>query len=185
MKTLIILLLISFTLKSQTYTEKTFNIQIFNKKLYEKINHYRKKNNLDTLIYSKVSEKNISKVNVNKMIEKSTCYHPDVNFYGENKLVDLLFDEYYKILNFKKINRFLDDVRYAEISAYTTKKFNNYDEITDYFLNGWVNSPKHKEILNTSFKIGYSGITSCYIGKGNEGTYVSFNFLSMTTISEL
>jgi len=184
MKIFIIFILMSFTLSSQTYTEKTFNIQIFNKKLYDKINHYRKKNNLDTLIYSKVSEKNISKVNVNKMIEKSLCYHPDVNFYGKDKLSENIFNEYYKILKFKKINKIDDYIQYAEISAFTSKKFNTYDKLAEYFLTGWIDSPKHKEILTNNFEFGDSVMASCYIGNDNKGTYVSFNFLIMSTWSE-
>jgi uncharacterized protein YkwD len=156
-----------------------FNVNTFNKKVYQKINDYRKKNNIDTLIYSKASEELVSKVNVNKMTEKSLCYHPDVNFYDYRKIGESLFIEYYKKLNLKREYPEFDSVWYAEISAFTSKKFNNYDEMVEYFLNGWINSPKHREILNTNFKLSHSGICSTYIKKGKEGYYVSFNFIGM------
>jgi len=183
MKIIIILLLIAFSVKSQTFTEKNFNVQIFNKKLCQKINKYRKKNNIDTLIYSKLSEELVSKVNVDKMVEKSLCYHPDVNFYDGRKIGESLFIEYYKKLNLNREYPEFDSIWYAEISAFTSKKFNNYDEMTEYFLNGWINSPKHKEILNTNFKLSHSGICSTYINKGKEGYYVSFNFIGMIVIT--
>jgi uncharacterized protein YkwD len=183
MRILIILLLISLTLNSQTFTEKNFNVHIFNKKLYQKINDYRKKNNIDTLIYSNVSEELVSKINVNKMVEKSLCYHPDVNFYDGREIGESLFIEYYKKLNLKREYPEFDSVWYAEISAFTSKTFNNYDEMAEYFLNGWINSPKHKEILNTNFKLSHSGICSTYVKKSKEGYYASFNFMGMTVIT--
>jgi hypothetical protein len=180
MKIITILLLIAFSVKSQTFTEKNFNIQIFNKKLCQKINKYRKKNNIDTLIYSKLSEELVSKVNVDKMVEKSLCYHPDVNFYDDKKIAEPLFVDYYKKI--KKVREYPDDdfVTYAEISAFTNKTFNNYDEMAEYFLNGWINSPKHKQILNTKFKSPFPALCSSYIKKGKDGYYVTFDFLEMS-----
>ncbi len=157
-----------------------FKVEIFNEKLYKKINEYRKKNNIDTLIYSKVSEELVSKVNVNKMVEKSLCYHPEVNFYDGRKIGESLFIEYYKKLNLKREYPEDDFVTYAEISAFTNKTFNNYDDMVEYFLNGWINSPKHNEILHIPL---YRGLCSSFIKKGKEGYYVTFDFIDISVFT--
>jgi uncharacterized protein YkwD len=157
-----------------------FKVEVFNEKLYKKINEYRKKNNIDTLIYSKDSEELISKVNVNKMVSKSLCYHPNVNFYDGRKIGESLFIYYYKTFNLKREYPEDDFITYAEISAFTSKTFNNYDEMVEYFLNGWINSQKHKEILHTPL---YNGLCSSFIKKGKEGFYVTFDFIDISVFT--
>jgi uncharacterized protein YkwD len=180
MKTLIILLLISLSLVSQTFTDKTFNAEVFNSKLFRKINEYRKKNSIDTLIYSKIAEKLVTKTNVSKMVEKSMCYHPDVNFYDNNKIGEAICIDYYKKLNKKREYPEDDFINYAEISGWTNKSFKSYDEMAEYFLNGWLNSPKHHEILNVSFEVAYSGLCSAFVIKNKEGYFVTFNFFEIS-----
>ena len=157
-----------------------FKVETFNEKLYKKINEYRKKNNIDTLIYSKISEELVSKVNVIKMVEKSLCYHPEINFYDVGKIGESLFIEYYKKLNLKREYPDDDFITYAEISAFTSKSFNNYDDMVEYFLKGWINSPKHNEILRTPL---YKGLCSSFIKKGGEGYYVTFDFIDISVFT--
>lgn len=181
MKKILLLLLLTFTLNGQNVNFNKFNNSHFNKILFRKINQYRLSQNLDTLLYSKVSEKIVSKQKIEHMIQKSKCFHPEFNFF-DTLYTNQLAKEY-KIL-VTKTNPSFFDVNYLKPyeNAYSTNVVNvTYEQLADMVLQAWLKSPAHSIPLNKKLgTIKHPGICSCYLGVGkNNEKYCIFNCYSI------
>lgn len=180
-KTITTLLLLPFVILSQTIDYKNFNLTLFNKLIHEKISSHRTKLKLDTIHYSKGCEDKISKRNVEIMVKMNKCFHPDVNRKDSN-INRVLIKDHLKISNNKyKPNKLSESFFYlAEVAYYTTKKFKTYDEFANDCLNSWLESSKHKEILESkyiSLTFGMSG--SSYIDDKKGGYYVVYDIVEL------
>jgi len=180
-KTITTLLLLPFVILSQTIDYKNFNLTLFNKLIHEKISSHRSKLKLDTIYYSKGCEDKISKPNVEIMAKMSRCFHPDVNRKDSN-INRVLIKDHLKISNGKyKSNKLSESFFYlAEVAYYTTKKFKTYDEFANDCLDGWLKSPKHREILESKYFLltfGMSGVGYKDDKKG--GYYVVYDIVEL------
>ena len=181
MKKLILILLFFSNINNMINAQvKNFKTAEFNKKMFLKINQFRKQNSLDTFIYSKTCEKFISKVNVETMEKEKRVFHPKVD--KESKLLrDSLGQEwarFEKIKNFKPYHTFIS---YSEISAGGGFLINtSIDDLVNDCFNGWLNSPRHKEILLKESFFVKTMWCSIYVKIVNGNTfYTTVDFLEV------
>jgi len=177
---IIVVTILSLTVKSQVIDYQNFKTELFNKILFNKVNDYRKKKGLEMFKYSKQSELLISKVNVTKMVKENKFYHPKVNIL-DTVLKGKIINEYLK--NEKRQSKIKSQyvgVDYGEIIYCTNSSYKTYDELAQSCLDGWLNSPKHKEILDFNFYTNKNLVSSCYILKKSENQFFcTFNMLSL------
>jgi hypothetical protein len=173
----------SFVSFSQNIDINKIDYSKLNNAVFIKINEYRNSIGLDTLLYSKTVESFISKPNMNKMVLSKKLFHPGYSISDEKFLSDLSL-EYKTITNNKcfsgnPIMNFIGSN--GEILFSTNQQNITYEEFAQLALNGWLNSPPHKKIIETSYKNlnNYSGLASCQINKVGDNFFVIFNFIQM------
>ena len=173
----------SFISFSQVIDFNNIDYKKLNEKIFNKINDHRISLGLDSLFYSNVIESTISKPNMGKMISEKRMFHPGYSISDKNFIFDLSA-EYKKssdnkCFNSNPIMEFIG--ANGEIICGVMQSNITYDDVAELSLEGWLASPPHKKIMETSYKNfnGCSGLGSCQVCKVGDKFFVIFNFIQL------
>lgn len=177
------MLIFSFVSFSQVIDFNNIDYKKLNDKVFNKINEHRISLGLDSLYYSKTIENFISKPNMNKMVAEKRMFHPGYSISDEKFIADLSI-EYKKSSNNKcfsgsPIMEFIG--ANGEIICGLMQDNITYDEVAELALEGWLSSPPHKKIMETSYKNynNHAGLGSCQVKKVGDNFFVIFNFIQL------
>jgi len=161
----------------QVIDTNNFNYPELEKMILKKINEYRKTKNLNTLACSEVLKINVSVRTSSANALKDSLFHM---LFPQNDTVlsRKLYNELYKITNGKcgnKIPLFIGVPDGGEIICAHKGLHETYDELASTIVNSWLNSPKHKAIIENKFEVigNTPGLFSCSVKKSKGGRYYS------------
>ena len=184
---LIIVLFVVNNSFTQIIDTNNFNYPLLEKMVLQKINDYRKTKKLSELYYSEILRVNGSVITSTANAKKDSAFHisPPNNDEVLNRKI---YNELYKVTNGKcgKENpKYIQMFNDSEIICVPSGKYKTYGIMSTEILNSWLNSPKHKEIIEMEFltlnKI--AGLFSCSIKKSKSGKYyVTVNFVTIETL---
>jgi uncharacterized protein YkwD len=180
-------LLFTISVYCQNIDYSNFDYKTFETKVVEKINEYRKSIGLKQLNLSQTLKSYTSDKTSSDNSKNDLGKHLQVSKI--NDTINLkLYQEIYKYSNGKcgskePSNIFINE-GFGEIISICEGKYSTYDELAIKTLNGWLNSPGHKKIIETPFLDlnGYSGLISCCskFSKSNK-LYTTVNFVSVSS----
>ena len=173
--TLISVLFLVSNLYSQKIDVNNFNYPLLEEMILKKINEYRKTKNLNTLACSEVLKINGSVRTSSTNALKDSLFHmmpPQTDTILNRKL----YNELYKITNGKCGNKtplIIDVPDGGEIICAHKGNHETYDEMASTIVNSWLNSPKHKAIIEEKFEgmTNIPGLFSCSVKKSKSGKY--------------
>jgi hypothetical protein len=174
----------SFT---QIIDTNNFNYSLLEKMILQKINDYRKSKKLSELYYSEILRVNGSVRTSIVNAKKDSMFHM-IPSSDDQLLNKKLYNELYTITKGKcgvENPQHVDMFNGGEIIHVSKGIYKTYEELSNTILNGWLNSPKHKEIIEMEFltlnKI--PGLFSCSIKKSKSGKYyTTVNFVTVETL---
>ncbi len=183
---IILTLLVSVKLFSQTIDYNNFDYSLYEKKVIEKINTYRNGLGLKTL-YTSNTLKNFTSVKTstqNSSQDKGFHLKADETNDDINKK---LYGELYNLTvgkcGVKEPSSVFINEGYGEIISIVDGKYITYDELSSEVLNSWLGSPGHKKIIETKFVNlnGFAGLISCSAKFSSSGKlYTVVNFVSVS-----
>jgi hypothetical protein len=184
---LILVLFVSGLVKSQIIDTNNFNYTLLEKMVLQKINDYRKTKKLSELVFSETLRVNASVKTSTANAKKDSMFHM-IPSSDDQLLNKKLYNELYTITKGKcgvENPQHVDMFNGGEIIHVSKGIYKTYEELSNSILNGWLNSPKHKEIIEMEFltlnKI--PGLFSCSIKKSKSGKYyVTVNFVTVETL---
>ena len=173
---LIFAIAVNSSIYSQTKIDyKQFDYTLLEKLIIEKINHYRDSLKLKTLYTSSVLRESYSYITASENAKQDKLFHTEFKGNKTN-----LYNELYNLTKGKcgsKNPDILLVATNAEVAACTTIGdilYNTYNEMANCIFQGWLNSKKHKQIIETSYNTGDiqgpAGI-SCCVKKSVTGKY--------------
>lgn len=190
--------LVTFFVCGQKITFYNFNSDSLNNAVLRKLNSFRTSNGVDTLVYSNVLHNQITKKNCQEVSMTNTLYHPLVTniISNTNFKVDIGNESLSKIggvlsIGYPSMRPRLD---YSENCFRANNDpntpnwgFNSYDEIADFAIYRWKNSPEHAEAqLRNYSSENLPGMFACHSIMTSDGTiYVFVNFIKIYRKSTL
>lgn len=184
---LFVVLFLVTNLYSQKIDTNNFNYPLLEKMVLQKINEYRKSKNLSELYYSEILKVNGSLKTSTANAEKDSAFHM-IPTSKDQVLNKKLYNELYILTKGKcgVVNpQHVDMFNGGEIIHVSKGVYKTYEELSNIILNGWLNSPKHKEIMEMEYltlnKI--PGLFSCSVKKSKSGRYyITVNFVTVETL---
>ena len=183
---IILTLLVSVKLFSQTIDYNNFDYSLYEKKVIEKINNYRNGLGLETL-YSSNTLKNFTSVKTstqNSSQDKGFHLKADETNNDINKK---LYGELYSFTGgkcgVKEPSSVFINEGYGEIISVVNGKYDTYDDLASDVLNAWLHSPGHKKTIETKFVNldNFAGLISCSAKISKSGKlYTVVNFVSVS-----
>jgi uncharacterized protein YkwD len=184
---LISVLFVSGLVKSQIIDTNNFNYSLLEKMVLQKINDYRKSKKLSELYYSEILRVNGSVKTSTANAKKDSAFHM-IPTSKDQVLNKKLYNELYILTKGKcgvENPQHVDMFNGGEIICYPSGYFKTYENMSSEILNSWLNSPKHKEIIEMEYltlnKI--PGLFSCSVKKSKSGRfYITVNFVTVETL---
>lgn len=173
---LIFVIAVNSSMYGQTKIDyKQFDYALLEKLVIEKINHYRDSLKLKTLYTSAVLRESYSYITASENAKQDKPFHTEFRSNETN-----LYNELYNLTKGKcgsKNPSILLVASAAEVVACINMGdilCKTYDEMAKRILRGWLNSKKHKAIIEYSYNMdtvrGPAGI-SCCVKKSITGKY--------------
>ena len=180
---LIFVIAVNSSIYSQTKIDyKQFNYTLLEKLVIDKINHYRDSLKLKTLYTSSVLRESYSCITASENAKQDKPFHTEFRSNKTN-----LYNELYNLTKGKcgsKNPSILLIAQSAEVAACINMGdilCNTYDEMANRILRGWLNSKKHKAIIETSYNMGDiqgpAGISCCVKKSATGKYYVAAGFI--------
>jgi uncharacterized protein YkwD len=178
---LILVLFVSGLVKSQIIDTNNFNYTLLEKMVLQKINDYRKTKKLSELVFSETLRVNASVKTSTANAKKDSVFHMPP-LATNLVLYRNLYNELYKITNGKcgiENPEFVGFTQNGEIICKSTDSYETYEIMTNKIFNSWMNSPKHKSIIELPYDENKS-VISCSSKKSKSGKiYTTVNFISL------
>lgn len=187
-----IFFLLTLTLWGQKITYYNFNSDSLNNAVLRKLNSFRMSYGVDTLVYSNVLHNQITKKNCQEVSSTNTLYHPNPSniIFNTNFKNDIGNESLYKIggilsIGYPSMKPRLD---YSENCFRSNNDpntpywgFNSYDEIAEFAIYRWKNSPEHAEAqLRDYSSENLPGMFACHSIMTSDGMiYVFVNFVKI------
>jgi len=181
---LFVVLFLVTNLYSQKIDTNNFNYPLLEKMVLQKINEYRKSKNLSELYYSEILKVNGSLKTSTANAEKDSAFHMPPPHNNE-VLNRKLYNELYVVTNGKcgvEKPKFVHMSNGLEIICVNIGIDKTYEELSNRIVKGWLNSPKHKVVIDTNFdgSGGTPGFFSCSTKKSKSGRYyTTVNFVTI------
>lgn len=179
----IIILLLSFSFfvsKSQKIDYNNFDKKLFEKVLFDTLNHYRKLKKVEPLIWSNIMYSEITIHQMEKICKADYLHHPDLKSVWDSiRVRKLIGDESTKLVGVKtfEINSG-PMIRLYENCLFSNYKAGTYEELADYCIKLFDKSYMHMCTQYASYKQNNKpGLASCTVGFTKRGMYVGFNFV--------
>jgi hypothetical protein len=179
----IIILLLSFSFfvsKSQKIDYNNFDKKLFEKVLFDTLNHYRKLKKVEPLIWSNTLYSEITIHQMKKICKADYLHHPDIKSVWDSMRVrKLIGDESTKLVGVKTFEIPRGPMIYLyENCLFTTYQAKTYQELADYCIKSFDDSYMHMCTQYASYKQNNkSGMASCTVGFTIRGMYITFNFV--------
>lgn len=174
------LLLSLFVCKSQKIDYNNFDKKLFEKVLFDKLNHYRKLKKVEPLIWSNTLYSEITVHQMEKICKLNYLHHPDLKpVWDSIRVRKLIGDESTKLVGVKtfEINNG-PMIRLFENCLFTNYKSNTYEDLADYCIKLFDDSYMHMCTQYAPYQQNNKpGLASCTVGFTNRGMYVGFDFV--------
>jgi hypothetical protein len=179
----LIVLITSFFGFTQKIENGVINYSLLESEIVKQVNSHRKEFGVDSLPTSKVVNQEITSKNALLNSKSDSGFHP--NYDRTNKVVnEKIYKEICSIEGISSLTpEILDMCSYGEIISVVEGVQPTYQDFASACIKGWVNSPKHKKIMETNFTNvnGFEGLISCSVKKSITGKYyVVVNFINLT-----
>jgi uncharacterized protein YkwD len=178
---LFVVLFLVTNLYSQKIDTNNFNYPLLEKMVLQKINEYRKSKKLSQLVFSETLRVNASLKTSTANAKKDSAFHMPP-LATNLVLYRNLYNELYKITNGKcgiENPEFVGFTQNGEIICISPEPNETYEIMTNKIFNSWMNSPKHKAIIELPYDENKS-VISCSSKKSKSGKiYTTVNFISL------
>ncbi|MCX6293755.1 MAG: hypothetical protein NT127_05615 [Sphingobacteriales bacterium] len=181
----IIILLLSFSFfvsKSQKIDYNNFDKKLFEKVLFDTLNHFRKLKKVEPLIWSNTMYSEITIHQMEKICKADYLHHPDLKSVWDSiRVRKLIGDESTKLVGVKtfEINSG-PMISLFENCLFSNYKAGTYEELADYCIKLFDKSYMHMCTQYAPYKQkNKPGLASCTVGFTKRGMYVGFNFVNV------
>jgi uncharacterized protein YkwD len=159
---LCLLLMISFVGLSQKIENSVVNMRILEAEVIKEVNAHRKKLGLDSLHTSKSVYTEIASKHMAIIVKADSSFHPgiDVNNEVTNNKIYL---ERCSIMKVQPNTTYVEIIKYGEI-LHTEFGYvpETYQEFAIRIVKSWLNSPPHKEIMESDYNAyDFKGFIAC------------------------
>lgn len=173
-----------FVCKSQKIDYNNFDKKLFENLLFQKLNDFRKSNNIDTLSWSNVLYKEVTTKQISTIVRENRIYHPDMKkmWIDSNRVRNLLSKESEEKFGIKTVlSSFNGPMMMISENLFCGYNLDmTYSELVDYIINGWDHSYGHRENQRGSYSTkNKPGLASCSVGviPIQKKIYVGVNFV--------
>ncbi len=179
----VFLIMVSTTADAQMVDYAHFDNHLFEKTLFNKLNEYRAKKNIDTLAWSSVIYNEICLRNISIIIAKDILFHPDMqDVWDSSRIHQLIAVESDQLFGTKTNINSVDHSFFAFYeNIYSTSQMEaTYAALAERAIQGWNRSPKHNATQYASFKVnGNPGLAACAVGLTGNNLYITFDFVRL------
>ena len=168
----LIVFMFSFLGMSQKIENGVVNLKTLETEVIKQVNEHRKKLGLDSLHTSKSVYTEIASKHMAIIVKADSSFHPDIDVHNE-VTNEKIYLERCSIMKQQPNTTYVEIVKYGEnLCTIPGCYYTTYKEFASVIVKCWINSPPHKEIMESDYSgYNFKGFIACSAKKSATNKY--------------